>query len=78
MDEVPAQITDEELQKELIRRHLENCGLNSGNFIANFTYATLHKTYGRSTYWPYGITIEEHEVFKQAFEEAANGTTQPE
>ena len=78
-ENLPSKVeTDEELQKELIRRHLENCGLNNGNFIANFTYAALHKTYGRSTYWPYGITIEEHEVFKQAFEEAANGTTQPE
>ena len=60
--------TDEELRKELIREHLAACGLDNENFIANFTYAALHEKYGRATYWPYGITTENHESFKEHFE----------
>ena len=60
--------TDEELRKELIREHLTACGLGNENFIANFTYAALDEEYGRATYWPYGITTENPESFKEHFE----------
>ena len=67
--------TDEELRKNLIREHLKACGLSNENFIENFTYAALDEEYGRATYWPYGITTENPESFKEHFENPPKSNT---
>lgn len=68
-------ISADELRRELISQHLKQCGLENENFIENFTYAALDEAYGRSTYWPYGITTDDHEVFKRYFEENRTSTS---
>lgn len=67
--------TDEDLRKNLIREHLKACGLSNENFIENFTYAALNEEYGRATYWPYGVTTENPESFKEHFKNPPKSNT---
>lgn len=65
----PENLSEDELVTTLIKAHLTACGIKDENYIENFTFAEKYERNGLP-YWPYKITTESPETFKEHFKDA--------